>query len=102
MDAERPPSSAAARAGASTSSMDPPYVAEGAEEEAEQLLPRAAARAGPSAASMDTPYVAEVAEEETEPLQSGAGSGPSARRGALPNVPEPLTQKKARNLLKDN
>ena len=101
-EAERPPSRAAARAGPSASSVDPHYVAEAAEEEAQQWPPRAAAPACPAAATVDPPNVAEAAEEEAEPLQFGAVSGPSARRGALPNVPEPLAKKKARHLLNDN
>ena len=46
--------------------------------------------------------MAEHDEEEAEPMQSRAVAGPPARRGALPNVPEPITPKNARHLLNDS
>ena len=101
-EAEQQPSRAAARARHSAQTLGPSSVSEAPEEEAEQQPSRAAAPARHSAASLDPTYVSEHEEEEAEALQYGAVSGPSPRRGALSNVPEPLTKKKARHLLKDN
>ena len=101
-EAGRLPHPFAPRTRLSAPTLGPSNVSEHEEEDAEHQPSRAAARARSSAASVDPPNVVEHAEEEAEPWQYRAVSGPSARRGALSNVPEPLTKKKARHLLNDN
>ena len=65
---------------------------------------RAATRTGPSTAWLDLPNVAEHLDEEAERLPSRAlaGAGTSARMGAPANLPEPMTTKRAGQLIDEN
>ena len=77
--AQRTPSRAAAQAGRSVASVNPPYVADAAEEEAERLPTHTVAGAGPS----------------------NVPTRPSSQRGAPANVPGPMTTKQERQILNE-